>query len=179
MPDTKSRSWLKSHQMNTLQIPSFYQGYFNQVGSRNPLELMRENGAINEAYFRSLPSEKWDYAYAPGKWTVKELLGHIIDSERVFQYRALRFSRNDKTPLPGFDQDLFVAAGNALRRSPESLMNEYVSVRNASLTLFENLSEEELARTGTANNYEVKTEWIAYMITGHEMHHIQILKERY
>lgn len=165
--------------MDISLVPSFYQGYFKQIGEQDPKHLMKRHLADYEAFYLNLPKEKWDYAYAEGKWTIKEVLGHIIDSERIFQYRALRFSRNDKTELPGFDQDLFVAAGNAKHRTVQSLMEEYVAVRHASVTLFDGLTPEESARKGIANGYEVEAGWMAYLIAGHEMHHMQVLHERY
>lgn len=161
------------------EIPPFYRGYFQQVGNRNPLDLLRENAAELLKFLKNIPEETWDFAYAPGKWTVKELLGHIVDSERVFQYRLLRFSRGDSTELPGFDQDIFVAAGNAARRSPQSLLREYHAVREAGLSLLESLSSSELEKRGKANGYEIMAGWIPYFMAGHEMHHIHILKERY
>ena len=161
------------------EIPPFYRGYFEQVGDRNPVDLLRENADALINFLNSLPAQSWDYAYAPGKWTVKELLGHIIDSERVFQYRLLRFSRGDSTELPGFDQDVFVASGNALRRSHESLIREYRAVRESGLALLESLSPGELESKGTANGYEISAGWIPYFMAGHEMHHVQILRERY
>jgi hypothetical protein len=165
--------------MDLSEVPAYSRPYFEKVGDADVITLMRENLSVFEPFYRSIPKEKWDFAYAEGKWDIKEVLGHIIDSERVFQYRALRFSRNDQTDLPGFDQDLFVAAGNVKHRTPESLIEEYVQVRKAGLLLFENLSAEELSRSGLANAFKVHVEWIAYMITGHEMHHVGILKERY
>jgi len=161
------------------EVPSYSRPYFEKVGEADVLTLMRKNLSVFESFYRNIPKEKWDFAYAEGKWNIKEVLGHIIDSERIFQYRALRFSRDDQTDLPGFDQDLFVAAGNAKYRTPESLIEEYTQVRKAGLLLFENLSAEELSRSGLANGFKVRVEWIAYMITGHEIHHIEILKERY
>jgi hypothetical protein len=160
-------------------VPAYSRPYFEKIGNRNAIDLMRANLPVFELFYRNIPAQKWDYAYAEGKWTIKQVLGHIIDSERVFQYRALCFSRNDQTDLPGFDQDVYVAADNASHRTPESLIDEYVHVRNAGLYLFENLSAEELLRSGLANGFNVQVNWIAYMITGHEMHHIEILKERY
>lgn len=161
------------------QVPAYTVPYFQAVGNQDPIASMRTNLEEFEAFYKSIPTEKWNYAYAENKWTVKEVLAHVIDSERVFQYRALRFARNDNTDLPGFDQDIFVAAGNSDHRSVESLLDEYVHVRKAGLYLFENLNEEELNREGTANGARVKVLWIAYMLVGHEMHHGRILKERY
>lgn len=165
--------------MDITKIPTYYHGYFGLVGDKEPRHLMKQHLADYEAFFLNLPKDKWEFAYAPGKWTIKEVLGHLIDSERVFQYRALRFSRNDKTELPGFDQDLFVAAGNAKHRSVESLIREYVAVRQSSLILFDNFSPEELTRSGVANGNEFEVGWMAFLIAGHEMHHMKILKERY
>lgn len=161
------------------KVPPYSIAYFENVGKQNPIAMMHENLDFFKKFYVQIPSEKWNYAYDSGKWTVKEVLGHIIECERIFQYRALRFSRNDATDLPGFDQDMYVAAANTNQRSPESLIEEYVNVRKAGLSLFENLTEEELERGGTANGFWVKTGWIAYMITGHELHHYNILKERY
>lgn len=161
------------------EIPPFYRGYFQHVGNQNPLDLLRENAIELPKFLKNLPEEKWDFAYAPGKWTVKELLGHIIDSERIFQYRLLRFSRGDSTELPGFDQDIFVAAGNAARRSPESLILEYQAVREAGILLLKSLSTAELTKCGTANGYEIAAGWIPYFMAGHEIHHVKIMKERY
>lgn len=161
------------------EIPPFYRGYFQHVGNRNPLDVLRKNAEELVVFLTDLPEEKWDFAYAPGKWTVKELLGHIIDSERIFQYRLLRFSRGDSTELPGFDQDIFVAAGNAARRSPESLLREYQAVRGSGLLLLESLSADELKNRATANGYEIAAGWIPYFMAGHEIHHVKIMKERY
>lgn len=165
--------------MDISLVPPYSRPYFEKVGNRNPVELMRENLTAFKIFYNSIPTEKWNYAYAEGKWTVKEVLAHVIDSERVFQYRALRFARNDNTDLPGFDQDVFVAAKNTAHRTVASLLEEYEIVRKAGLLLFENLNNEEMARKGKANGFEIETNWIAYMIVGHEMHHVQILKERY
>lgn len=161
------------------KVPPYSRPYFETVGDQNPIELMRKNGIDFLTFYQSIPADKWNFAYAEGKWTIKEVLAHVIDSERVFQYRALRFGRNDNTELPGFDQDTFAAAKNSAHRTEESLLEEYQIVRQSSCVLFENFNEEELNRTGKANDFEIMVGWIAYMIVGHEMHHEQILKERY
>jgi DinB superfamily len=165
--------------MDLTDIPEYTRTYFEKVGEENAIVLMRKNRELLGAFYKSIPAEKWDYAYADGKWTVKEVLSHLIDSERVFQYRALRFSRNDHTELPGYDEGVFAAAGHANHRTPQSLIEEYFHVRDAGLYLFENLNVEELSLGGKANGNFVRVDWIAYMITGHEMHHVEILKERY
>jgi hypothetical protein len=122
---------------------------------------------------------KGDHAYATGKWTVKEVVGHINDSERVFAYRALRFARGDTTELPGFDQDTFMAGSNFKSRTMDDLLEEMWSVRAATLSLAKNLPESAMSRRGTASGSPVTVRALLYIIAGHELHHLGILKERY
>ena len=131
------------------------------------------------ALYKSLTAAQGDYAYAPGKWTLKEVLGHIIDTERVFVYRALSMARGDQQSLPGMDQDLYMAHVNFAGRSIESLIEEYDSVRQGTIHFFNHLSEDELARTGTANNGLFTVSALMYIISGHELHHIDVIRERY
>ena len=119
------------------------------------------------------------FRYAENKWTIKEILVHIMDDERIFMYRALRIARNDKTPLPGFEQDDYVPYSRANERSLANIFREYKTVRNATLSLFNSLSKEDLMRVGTANNHHVNVRALAYHIAGHELHHLNIIKERY
>jgi hypothetical protein len=120
-----------------------------------------------------------DFRYAPGKWSVKESLGHVIDAERVFSYRALRISRNDKTPLPGFEQDDYVKYGPFSQCSLAALLEEFTSVRQATLSLFRALDEAAWMRRGVASDKEVTVRALAYMIAGHELHHRQIFQQKY
>jgi hypothetical protein len=122
---------------------------------------------------------KGDHAYAPGKWTVKQVIGHVSDSERVFAYRALRFARGDETALPGFDQDTFMAGSNFQSRTMEDLLEELWSVRAATLSLAKSLPESALSKRGTASGSPVTVRALLYIIAGHERHHVGILKERY
>jgi DinB superfamily len=126
-----------------------------------------------------LPEEKGTYAYADGKWTVKELLSHVIDGERIFSYRALRISRGDKTPIEGFEQDDYIANSNANNRSFADLVDEFTFERAANLRLFANFTDENSKRVGTASDNPVSARAIAYIMAGHVRHHIGILKERY
>src|SRR5262245_50892331 len=126
-----------------------------------------------------LSEQRAAYAYAPGKWNIKEVLGHLIDSERVFAYRALRIARNDKTPLPGYEQDDYVATAGFTARSLAGLLEEFASVRKASVQLFKHFSPEEWLRRGTANGTEVTVRSLGYIIAGHELHHIDIVRNRY
>ena len=122
---------------------------------------------------------KGDHAYEPGKWTVKEVIGHISDSERVFAYRALRIARGDTTPLPGFDQDVFIAGSNFRERTMDDLLEELWSVRAATLSLAKHLPESVLSRRGTASDSPVTVRALLYIIAGHERHPVGILRERY
>ena len=120
-----------------------------------------------------------DFRYAPGKWSVKEVLGHICDAERIFAYRALRISRGDQTPLPGFEQDPYITNGPFARLTLPDLIDDYIAVRRASLTLFRNFDEQAWLRRGIASDKEVSVRAIAYMLAGHELHHRRILEQRY
>ena len=131
------------------------------------------------AFFESVPVAKLDYRYQLEKWSIKDILLHLIDCERIFQYRALRISRSDKTPLPGFEENDYAVEANATSRTLESLLNEYKSVRKATFTLFETFSEEQLLKMGNASGKDISVRAIGYIILGHELHHIKIIKERY
>lgn len=117
--------------------------------------------------------------YAPGKWTVKEVIGHLIDDERIFAYRALCVARSDLRPLPGFEENEYVAATSFESRSLASLIAEYSSVRAATLTLFESLTAEEWTRRGNVNGYEASVRGLAFHVAGHELHHLRTLREKY
>ena len=128
---------------------------------------------------RSIPESTGDLAYDKGKWTIKEVIQHLIDSERIFSYRALRFARMDKTDLPGFEQNDYVPASKASNRSLASLMNEFKSVRNATIDLFKSLNNEMLKSIGTANGFPFSAEAVGYITAGHCFHHADIIRERY
>ena len=117
--------------------------------------------------------------YQPDKWTIKEVLVHMLDTERIFAYRALRFARKDATPLPGFDQDLYVEPAKALSRTITSILSEYAAVRQATIELFKNFDEEALDQTGVASNHKISVRALGYAILGHEIHHFRIIRERY
>ena len=120
-----------------------------------------------------------DFRYAPGKWSVKESLGHVIDTERVFSYRALRIARNDRTPLAGFEQDDYVKYGPFAQCSLAALLEEFTSVRKATIALFRALDEAAWGRRGMASNNEVTVRALAYMIAGHELHHRRLFQQKY
>ena len=143
------------------------------------IEHLKENAVVLKKMITALPEEKLLYRYDEGKWTIKEVLVHIIDSERIFSYRALRIARNDTTPIPGFEQDDYTAFGNANERSIQNILEEYDAVRAATIALFSGLSDDAFNRKGTASDYPVTVRAIVHQIVGHEMHHIKILREKY
>jgi uncharacterized damage-inducible protein DinB len=124
-------------------------------------------------------ADRADHAYAEGKWTVKEVVGHIVDGERIFCYRALRFARADTTDLPGFDEDAFVANGEFATRAIEDICREFEAVRRATIALAEGFTAEALMRRGKANGKEISVRALLYIIAGHADHHMGLLRERY
>lgn len=157
----------------------FYGTYLSVLDDSELKVLLVNDKTGFTKFIKNIPEEKLHTSYELGKWTIAEVILHIIDAERVFQYRALRFLRNDKTPLPGFDQDLFVKHSNASTRDKESLIAEFKAVREASITLFHNLDHEDLARTGIASNIEWTVGTLGFVICGHLKHHQQIITYKY
>lgn len=133
--------------------------------------------AIN--FFKNIEATKLNYRYAEGKWTPKEILIHLIDTERIFAYRALRFARKDNTPLKGYEQDDYIRPSKAYSRTVGSLLEEYKSVREATLTLFKSMDEEMLKCTGEASDSELSVRAAGFIIAGHDRSHIALIKERY
>jgi len=131
------------------------------------------------SFMDELPEERLSFSYGPGKWTLAEVLVHIMDTERVFQYRALRFARNDRTDLPGFDQDAFVPNSNASKRSLGDLRQEFVAVRDSSIALFRSFDRETLDRMGIANGLPMGVGAMGFIISGHQAHHLKIIGQRY
>jgi hypothetical protein len=161
------------------RIPAYYHNYISKVQKDDLKAVFADHLHELLNLLRSVPPEKWDYAYSEGKWTVKELIQHIIDAERIFCYRALCFARKDATPLPGFDENSYTLNAKASQRSKEDLLTELESVQRASATLFASFDEEQLDATGIANEKSIYVLGIGYIIAGHALHHMNILKERY
>ncbi len=130
-------------------------------------------------FFQNLPQDKLEYRYATGKWTPKEILQHLMDSERIFSYRALTFARKDNTPIPGFEQDDYIVPSKANRRTIEDLLAEYKTIRQSSISLFKSFDKEMWLSTGTACDNVMSARAAASLLSGHELHHIQVIKERY
>ncbi|PKA96495.1 DinB family protein [Flavobacteriaceae bacterium MAR_2009_75] len=157
----------------------FYKNYIDLLDDVDLLDMLKRQLKNFPRFIESISDDKMSYRYAEGKWSIAEVLVHIIDSERVFQYRALRFSRGDKTSLPGFEQDDYVPYSNANQRSKESVIAEYKAVRNSTIHLFENLDDEVLRLKGVASNLEWSAGAVGFAICGHQRHHRNILRERY
>ncbi|MCB2379453.1 DinB family protein [Hymenobacter sp. BT635] len=145
----------------------------------DPLQMLQELPAQLTQLVGQLTDEQARFAYAPGKWTIKEMLVHIIDTERIFAYRALRFSRNDHTDLPGYEQDDYVPESGANDRSLSDILHEYSTVRAATLSLFQSFTPRQLERVGTANGGPTSVRALLFIVPGHELHHYSILRERY
>ncbi len=130
-------------------------------------------------FVQDIPMDKFDYRYAEGKWTIKEMIQHLIDTERIFSYRALRIARNDKTPLPGFDENAFSENCRANERSLQGLLTEMATVRQATLALFKSFTEEDLKRKGFVADTEISVRAIGFILIRHQKHHQSIFLERY
>jgi DinB superfamily len=166
--------------MNQPQIqeyPQWYKRYIDLVED-NVLEVLERQGP-DFAGFLGRIAEKADYAYAPGKWTIKEMVGHIIDTERIMVFRLTSFSRGEKAPLPGFEEDDYVINAHFKDRTLLSLSEEFECLRKANLFLLKSLNEEELNRSGNANGNEISVRALVFILAGHVMHHKNIIKERY
>lgn len=161
------------------EYPSYFESYIDQVPEGNLLEILISQIEETTAFLSTLEESQWNYRYAPGKWTLKEMLGHISDTERIMGYRLLRISRGDQTPLSGYDEDEYVKGASFQNQSIAELLEEFRAVRHSTYTLLRGLNEDGWGRTGVANDKEISVRAIAYIIAGHELHHVKIIKEKY
>ena len=157
----------------------YYGRYISLVPGQDIVAALEDQPQETLALLSGLSEEQGDYRYAPGKWSIKEMLGPVNDTERVFAYRALRFARNDQTPLASFEQDDYVRSGNAGNCRLADLIEEFVCVRRATVWLFRQLSAEAWMRRGVASDNPVSVRAAAYIIAGHELHHRRILEQKY
>src|SRR5687767_3482975 len=162
----------------TEHAPEFSK-YVTLVAGGDIIQTLEQQIENSLSLLRTLPSDKANFRYAPDKWSVKELLGHLIDSERIFSYRALCFARNDRTPLPGYEQNDYVRDADFDSRNLADMAEEFSTVRRATIQLFRPLNETEWLRHGKANENDVSVRALAYIIAGHELHHIGVLRSRY
>ncbi|HEV7231939.1 MAG TPA: DinB family protein [Bacteroidia bacterium] len=161
------------------EYTEFFEPYIKLIPGDTVLRALESQMLELQALVSDLPTEKEDYAYAPGKWTIKEVIGHLIDCERVFGYRVLRFARGDSQALPGFNEKEYVPAGKFNKRSFYDLAHEFSVLREANIILVKNLDEEALSRKGNADNRDVTVRALVYSIAGHSAHHVRTIKSRY
>lgn len=157
----------------------YYDKYISLIQTSDILDTLDEQRRQMLLLLSGRSEDEGNFRYASDKWSLKEVLGHINDTERVFAYRALRIARNDQTPMEGFEQDDYVRYGPFARRSLEDLVEDYIAVRRATMSLFRNLDEAAWTRRGVANKNEVTVRALAYIVAGHELHHRRILEEKY
>lgn len=161
------------------EYDGFYTGYVQRITDSNVIGVLQDQQLEVVELLSGLSEEQAGFRYAPDKWSIKEVIGHLLDSERVFSYRALSIARGETQPLPGFDQDAYMATAGFDARTMTSLVGEYLHLRGATIALYEGLQPEAWRRTGTANDVPVTVRAIAFITAGHEAHHLAILRERY
>lgn len=161
------------------KVPEFYKGYVDQVKDHDLYFILEDSNRQMLRVIASIPESKGEFRYAPDKWSIKELLCHIIDAERIFAYRALRFARNDKTPLPGFEEKDYAPQANAHSRTVSQIAGEMERIRKTTIDLYNSFTPEMLQRTGVASNVVLSVLNLGFIIPGHETHHRKVLESRY
>ncbi len=170
---------MKTSQVLAVEYTNFFEPYMSKVGEVDLIEELEISVHRLIKFVQNIPMDKFDYVYAEGKWTIKDILQHIIDAERIFSYRALRMARRDKTPLPGFDEDDYATIANGSKRTIIDLLTELAVVRQATLSLFKTFVDDDLMQIGIASNNPISVRAIGFIIIGHQNHHQQIFSERY
>jgi uncharacterized damage-inducible protein DinB len=161
------------------RVPDYYHNYINQAEGDDLMKVLQKQTRSFEEFLNEIPKSKRNYRYAEGKWTIKELLQHIIDAERIFAYRALCFARKDATPLPSFEENSYASNSKAEKRKWKDLVKEFEAVRRSTEILFDSFDDEQLETAGTASGKSNYVLAIGFIIAGHANHHIKIMKERY
>lgn len=161
------------------EYAAFYANYIGAVGDANVLDVLTKSRKSTKSILSKLSEQKGNHRYADDKWSIKELIGHLIDTERIMTFRALQFYRKDKNELAGFDQDAYVEAADFSDRSLAEVTKEFDTVRAATLALFTSFKKENLGRAGMASGYLMTVKALMYVVAGHEIHHIGILNDRY
>ncbi|WP_395049726.1 DinB family protein [Flavobacterium sp.] len=170
---------MQPDELSKQEYSSFNATYINATEDVSLIEGLENGLSQMVSFISAIPLEKLEYRYAENKWTIKDILLHLIDAERIFGYRALRIGRGDKTALAGFEENDYVPSAGANNRTSESLLEEFKFVRNATLCLFKNFSTEQLLYLGTASNQTISVRAIGFVISGHQNHHLRIIQERY
>lgn len=161
------------------EYASFYHGYVSAVPPGDIVTLLRDGGKELLAALAAVPEERGGFRYGEGKWSIREVIGHMLDAERIFTYRALRIARGDTTPLPGFEQNDYVPNSGAEARTMASLTEELAAVRGSTVMLFESLPDDAWVRRGVASGQEISVRALAYVTAGHSVHHLRVLREKY
>jgi uncharacterized damage-inducible protein DinB len=164
---------------NLNRMPEYFQRYVNQVSEDDLMEAMTNQTPAFITFLENIPVSKRDYRYADGKWTIKEVLQHIIDTERIFAYRSLCIARKETASLPGFDENSYAANSKADKRKWDEMIEEFKAVRRSSEIMFGSFDDEQLEATGISNNNSIYVSAIGFILVGHVNHHVTILKERY
>jgi hypothetical protein len=157
----------------------FFAGYIGRVPAGDIVDILRVQMVETARFLRGIPDAQTTSGYAPGKWSIRDVVGHLSDTERVMSYRAMRFARADRTPVPGFDENTYVPAAQANDRTMSVLVSELEAVRAASVALFAGMPAEAWRRSGVSNNHEISVRALAAIVAGHERHHVAIIRERY
>ncbi len=170
-----------SNDLNIKEYNTYYKNYIDKATDVNILKGLRSNLISVVAFYSEIPKEKHNFSYAAGKWTIKDILLHVIDTERIFAYRALRIGRGDITPMAGFEQNDYVLTANSAALNLDDIIEEYKAVRMATIHLFQNFEKNNISllKVGEASGSPFSVRAIGYIITGHENHHNQIIRERY
>jgi hypothetical protein len=160
-------------------LPDFHRGYVDHVKDLDVYDALNQSLEQTVKLIKSIPEAQGEYRYAEGKWSIKEVIAHMIDTERILAYRSMRFARNDKTELPGFEENNYAPEANAHARTIEQMAGEFERIRQVSIDLFKSFTGEMLKREGTANKLKLSVLNLGYIIAGHALHHRRILMERY
>jgi uncharacterized damage-inducible protein DinB len=161
------------------EVPEYYKAYINIVPEGDIKELIKDESRYLKDFLESISLERVDKTYAFGKWTVKEVIGHLLDSERITMCRILRISRGDKQSLPGYDQDEYITKSRYFSRNWNDIVDEKIMLRGANLKLIESIDETQMLLSGYVNDFEMTVNMLLYVFLGHELHHLKFLKENY
>lgn len=161
------------------EAPEYFHHYMRTVGANDPIIMMESQSEELDEFIGSIDPNNYLSAYAPGKWTIKEVIGHMVDTERVFGYRALAFARGDKNSLPGYDHDQYVKGADFDNVAMDELLEEFYHLRQANILLFRNLSDDQLDIKGSANGNAMTLRAMLYIIPGHAQHHINVIESKY
>jgi uncharacterized damage-inducible protein DinB len=179
IPDPAHQTVTRMTRPNHEGVPAFYKVYVEYVKDLDVLEALQHAGLLSAETIKSIPESKGEFSYQSGKWSIKEVLNHMMDAERIFCYRALRFSRKDQTPLQPFEENDYAPLANAGSRTVQQLGEELQRLRLTTLDLYKSFSDEMLQREGTASNKRISVLNLGYIIAGHDLHHRKVLLERY